>query len=56
MADGSAGPDGDGDGVTGLGAEFVDDTAREDEADTVGHHEALDNVSVVEVVDDLEFG
>ncbi len=56
VAEGSQAPNEDGQGVTGLGAELIDDAAGEEEADAVGDLEGLDDVAVVEVIGDLEFG
>ncbi|MCU1224573.1 MAG: hypothetical protein JWQ42_2666 [Edaphobacter sp.] len=49
-------PDGDGDGVTELGAELVDDAAGREETDSVGDLEADDDVAVVVVEDVLVDG
>ncbi len=56
VADGGACPDEDGDGVSGLGAELVDDAAGEEEADAVGDLEADEDAAVVDVVDGLVGG
>ena len=53
MAHGGEGPDGDGEGVADLCAEFVDETAGGEEADAVGELEALNDVLVVVVEDGL---
>ena len=53
VADGGAAPDEDGYGVSGLGAEFVDDAAGEEKSYCIGDLEADEDASVVEVIGDL---
>ena len=52
-ADGGASPDEDGEGIAGLGSEFVDDAAGEEEADAVSDLEGDENSAVVDVVGGL---
>lgn len=56
VADGGASPDENGEGIAGLGAEFVDDPAGEEESNTVGDLEADEDTAVVDVVDGLVGG
>jgi hypothetical protein len=52
-ADGGTCPDEDGESVAGLGAEFVDDAAGEEEAYAVGDLKGDEDAPVVDVVGDL---
>ena len=56
VADGGASPDEDGEGIAGLGTEFVDDSAGEEEANTIGDLEADKDPAVVDVVGGLMGG
>jgi len=53
VADGGASPDEDGDGVSGLGAELVNDASGEEEADAIGDLEVDEDATEVDVVGGL---
>ncbi len=56
MADGGASPDEDREGVSGFGAELVDDAAGEEEADAVSDLKADEDAAEVDVVGGLMGG